>query len=356
MAELLTPAEYQLIAQATDNLTANKIQKAINDSTATGTVTNIATAGMLSGGPITTTGTITTSVATNKLIGRSTAGTGVFEAITLGTNLSFTGSTLNAAGGGDISGGSSSTDGEIARYNLATGKVIKASATPVIVSDLGDITLPAARTVFAATFRSISSANTSLLADSGGEVIINDSGNNAATAIGIDTSGTGGYFKFKDGAAAGVAFGNSATNGFIFGTNTVSIVTNGVEKWMVNSSGALNPILDNTYDIGNGTVNPRDITVSRNVVTDNIVDKGGHILINQSTSGRKIQLDTLDTNIVLNSGSGVLVNAGNNSDLAITLNGTGTITMNGVDTHTGTVDTAVTPNLVFENGLLMSAS
>ena len=39
------------------------------------------------------------TMATAKLMGRSTAGTGATEEITLGTNLSFTGTTLNAAGG-----------------------------------------------------------------------------------------------------------------------------------------------------------------------------------------------------------------------------------------------------------------
>ncbi len=39
---------------------------------------------------------ISTSMSTNKLIGRGTAGTGVMEEITLGTGLSFTGTTLNA--------------------------------------------------------------------------------------------------------------------------------------------------------------------------------------------------------------------------------------------------------------------
>jgi hypothetical protein len=42
----------------------------------------------------------TDSMATNKLLGRGTAGTGVIEDITLGTNLSLTGTTLNATGGG----------------------------------------------------------------------------------------------------------------------------------------------------------------------------------------------------------------------------------------------------------------
>jgi hypothetical protein len=64
------------------------------------TVTSIATSGLISGGPITTTGTISTSMTTNRLVGRGTSGTGVMEEIILGTNLSLTGTTLNATGGG----------------------------------------------------------------------------------------------------------------------------------------------------------------------------------------------------------------------------------------------------------------
>lgn len=40
------------------------------------------------------------TMSTARLLGRSTAATGAIEEITLGTNLSFTGTTLNAAGGG----------------------------------------------------------------------------------------------------------------------------------------------------------------------------------------------------------------------------------------------------------------
>ncbi len=52
--------------------------------------------------PITTSGgttpTISTSMATNRLIGRATAGTGVMEEITLGSNLTFTGTRLDVTG------------------------------------------------------------------------------------------------------------------------------------------------------------------------------------------------------------------------------------------------------------------
>lgn len=72
-----------------------------NDSAGTlawqsaGSVTSVATAGLISGGPITTTGTITTDMNTNKLVGRSTAGTGIMEEITIGTGLSLSAGTLD---------------------------------------------------------------------------------------------------------------------------------------------------------------------------------------------------------------------------------------------------------------------
>lgn len=58
----------------------------------------------------------TISVTTAKLLGRASAGTGAFEEITLGTNLSFTGTTLNAAGGGGGTPGGSTTQ---IQYNNA---------------------------------------------------------------------------------------------------------------------------------------------------------------------------------------------------------------------------------------------
>jgi hypothetical protein len=106
----------------------------------TGSVTSVATAGLISGGTITTSGTITTLMSTNKLVGRGTAGSGIMEEITLGTNLSLTGNTLNATGGGGgvtsvsatapitSSGGatpdistSMNTNKMIGRYSVGTG-------------------------------------------------------------------------------------------------------------------------------------------------------------------------------------------------------------------------------------------
>lgn len=60
-----------------------------------GTVTSIATAGLISGGTITGTGTITTSMSTGKLVGRSTAGTGIMEEIFIGTGLTLSSGILS---------------------------------------------------------------------------------------------------------------------------------------------------------------------------------------------------------------------------------------------------------------------
>jgi hypothetical protein len=55
-----------------------------------GTVTSVATTGLISGGPITASGTITTSMATNKLVGRYSASTGIMEEVTVGSGLTLT--------------------------------------------------------------------------------------------------------------------------------------------------------------------------------------------------------------------------------------------------------------------------
>jgi hypothetical protein len=63
----------------------------VNITAGAGSVISVATAGLISGGPITVSGTITTSMNTNKLVGRGTAGTGIMEEITVGSGLTLTG-------------------------------------------------------------------------------------------------------------------------------------------------------------------------------------------------------------------------------------------------------------------------
>ena len=95
-----------------------------------GTVTNIATAGLISGGAITSTGTITTSMATNKLVGRGTAGTGIMEEITLGTGLSLSGTTLNAAGTSPLT-----TKGDLYTYSTTNTRLPVGLDTQMLVAD-----------------------------------------------------------------------------------------------------------------------------------------------------------------------------------------------------------------------------
>ena len=66
-----------------------------------GTITGVTATGPItsSGG---TTPIISTSMATNKLIGRSTAGTGIMEEITIGTGLSLSAGTLSSANSGTV--------------------------------------------------------------------------------------------------------------------------------------------------------------------------------------------------------------------------------------------------------------
>jgi len=67
-------------------------------------------------------------------------GSGGFSNVTIGTNLTFTGGTLNATAGGtgDVVGPASATDNAITRFDTTTGKLIQNSV--VIVGDTGSIT------------------------------------------------------------------------------------------------------------------------------------------------------------------------------------------------------------------------
>jgi len=84
--------------------------------------------------PITSSGgntpTISTSMATNKLIGRSSAGTGVMEEITLGTGLSFSGTTLNASGASPLT-----TKGDLYTFNSTNTRLPVGLDTQILIAD-----------------------------------------------------------------------------------------------------------------------------------------------------------------------------------------------------------------------------
>jgi len=85
-------------------------------------------------GPITSSGgntpTISTSMSTNKLIGRSTAGTGVMEEITVGTGLSLSGGTLTASGASPLT-----TKGDLYTFNSTNARLPVGLDTQILIAD-----------------------------------------------------------------------------------------------------------------------------------------------------------------------------------------------------------------------------
>jgi len=102
----------------------------------------------------------------------------------------------------------------------------------------------------------------------------------APEAIGGTTPDAGSFTTLSASSAAKFAAGTAAAPSIAFigdpdtglissAANALGFVTGGTERWMVNASGALNPIADNTYDIG-GATKPRDISAGRRITSPNV--------------------------------------------------------------------------------------
>ncbi len=175
----------------------------VTDVTATSPITS-------SGG---TTPNISTSMSTNKLIGRGTAGTGVMQEITLGTNLSLSGTTLNATAG----------TGTVTSVTLATpnSTLSLGGTNPITTSGTinADINLSHANTW--AALQTFSTSTISITGGSNGYVLsTNGSGTLSwiAAGGGITGSGASGQVTYWSGTSSITGdnniFWNSTTQEF----------------------------------------------------------------------------------------------------------------------------------------------
>lgn len=192
-----------------------------------GTVTNVTASSPLvsSGG---TAPNISTSMSTNKLIGRSTAGAGEMEEITVGAGLSLSGGTLSTTGGGTVTSVSALTINSTGTDLSST--VANPTTTPVIT-----LSVPTA-----------SALNRGVLSSADWTAF-----NSKQNAITLTTTGTSGAATLV-GATLNIPQYQSVITNPVTGTGT----TNYHAKWT--SSSTLNNSLiydDGTY-VGIGTTTP----------------------------------------------------------------------------------------------------
>lgn len=154
--------------------------------------------------------TLTTSV-TGILKGNGTA----ISAITVGSGLSYDGTTLSATGGtGDVVGPASATDNAVARFNTTTGKLIQNSAvliadTTGVISGTQGVTFTGATSGTTALIPTAIAAGTQTLPATTGTLV-----NRVTTANGVSASNTDGALSFTLGAITPTTVnGNTFTTG-----------------------------------------------------------------------------------------------------------------------------------------------
>jgi hypothetical protein len=102
-----------------------------------------------------------------------------------------------------------------------------------------------------------------------------DSGTIDSTVIGGTTPLAGTFTTLRTGngsaSTPSMGFADDPDTGIFWSTtNAIGFTTGGVEKWLINSSGAINPILDNSYNIGGLATSVQNAYVGGSIIKKGI--------------------------------------------------------------------------------------
>ena len=252
------------------------------------------------------------NISTNKILGRGTAGTGDIEEITLGTNLSLSGTTLNATGG-------SITDGDKGDIDVtSSGSVWSLDTNSVMTIDVqaNAITNAKLAQVATATFKGRTTAGTGDVEDltvSQAKALLNltgtNSGDQTITLTGdITGSGTGSF-------ATTLATVNSNVGSFGTASKTSTFTVNG--KGLITAASEQN-IQITESQVTNLTT---DLLNKNTSIT--IKDEGTPVIssvVNIDFTGAGVTASGSSGNITINvpgSGGGDLINGGNTTGATV---------------------------------------
>ena len=175
------------------------------------------------------------NVTTARLMGRATAGAGDMEEITLGTNLSFTGTTLNAAGGG---GAPFVDTTSIVEGSVDATKEIRFEVDGLTTGTIRVITPPDANTTLAIatqvlTWSGPTAARTYTLPDAAATIARTDA---AQTFTGVQTMAA--HLRVIDGTALlpSYSFSTGADAGMYTEVNILNFSVGGVKQMLIRSA------------------------------------------------------------------------------------------------------------------------
>lgn len=119
-----------------------------------------------------------------------------------------------------------------------------------------------------------------------------------------------GQFKAPNGTSLLPSFSFTSdpdTGIFRDSANTIGVTTGGTERFVFSQT-AFNPLINNTYDLGNGSVNWRDVNIARSLILYGLITGNVNLKAANSTTSYTLMLP-------VNQGAGFLVNQGDGSTL-----------------------------------------